>query len=251
MNGADLVDGSPVRAALDAGLNEISANFDDLSGLEALAGAELDLDLNLNPLGVEFDLSQLIQEPENAENETVETASVSAESKAEVDACLEACAAGGAAEVAAAVGRGEPVPAATGTGLGNAPINTMQVPPGLVAGRGGGAAAAGAGASPVIAGGGQMTRDPSFGITGPAAVGWAGAAPAVSAGEAISRQSSIDINTLMQVRVARIGGLRERCCGVVWCSVVLLRCCGFVVCFWQFGCTLLRYHTYTSLSGRS
>lgn len=214
MNGADLVDGSPVRAALDAGLNEISANFDDLSGLEALAGAELDLDLNLNPLGVEFDLSQLIQEPENLENAV--NGNGNAESKAEVEACLEACQAGGAAEVAAAVENGQPLPLPEATGMGNASVNTMQVPPGLVAGRGGGAAG-GAGAAPVITGGGEMSRDPSFGISGPAAVGWAGAAPVVSsAGEALSRQSSIDINTLMQVRVVDLkdGIMLLRSCGV-------------------------------------
>eukprot|EP00752_Nemacystus_decipiens_P006831 g6133.t1 len=188
MNGADLVDGSPVRAALDAGLSEISANFDDLSGLEALAGGEIDLDLSLNPLGVEFDLSQLIQEPENVENgqENVESANGNAEAKTGAEVLPPAI---------TTTGTG------TGAGLGSAPTNMMQVPPGLVAGRGGGAAGSGgAGVAPVVTGGGELSRDPSFGITGPAAVGWAGAAPVVSsAGGDLSRQSSIDINTLMQM----------------------------------------------------
>eukprot|EP00903_Cladosiphon_okamuranus_P011945 g11219.t1 len=199
MNGADLVDGSPVRAALDAGLNEISTNFDDLSGLEALAGAELDLDLNLNPLGVEFDLSQLIQEPENADKSNLD-------SNPEAEAYLEACHAGGEAGIAAGVREGEPLPVSTGTE--NMPMNTMQTPLDLVPGRGIGAAR-GAGAvapvvsgaaAPVITGGGEMSRETSFGISGPAAVRWSGAAPVVSsAGQALSRQSSIDINTLMQM----------------------------------------------------
>lgn len=209
MNAADLVDGSPVRAALDAGLNEISANFDDLSGLEALTGAELDLDLNLNPLGVEFDLSQIIQEPEdNAENADNTNLNSQPDGRAETEVYLEACQAGGAAEIAAAVRKGEPPAPSTGTE--STPMNTMQVPPGLVAGRGGGAAGGAVAAAPVVSGaaapvitgGDAMSRDPSFGISGPAAMGWVGAAPVVSsAREAISRQSSIDINTLVQVRV--------------------------------------------------
>lgn len=41
------------RAALDAGLTEMGAQLSDLGGLDVLTGTDIDLD----PLGVEFDLS--------------------------------------------------------------------------------------------------------------------------------------------------------------------------------------------------
>lgn len=66
-NGTAIVSGGPLqrgvsisseqsltRASLDAGLNELGADLADLGGLEALSSGELD---DLDPLGVEFDLS--------------------------------------------------------------------------------------------------------------------------------------------------------------------------------------------------
>lgn len=142
-----------VRAALDAGLLEIGAQLSDLGGLDALGAADLDLD----PLGVEFDLSQLDQEAENVGN--------------------------GASSVA---------PPIVGLQDGQ---NYMVAPADLSA-----EAGAGGVARDFVVGGGQMMRDPSFGISGHALastmLGSAGGG--MAAGEALSRQSSLDINTIMQ-----------------------------------------------------
>lgn len=224
MNGAALVNGSPLRAALDAGLSEIGAHFDDLSGLGILGSTNPDLD----PLGVEFDLSQLPQEPE----ESVDQEPIGV-TNGYAEASMEAYQTTGPTQGAAAVTNGGFV---LGGGRGGGSGATSQLPANLVPEMGGGgasasaangsgtAAAAGAAAVPaaaaavpdyavepglggaVITGGGELSRFPSFGISGPAAVssvlGAGGMWPGVSTsgGEFLSRNSSLDINTIMQVR---------------------------------------------------
>ncbi|CAM9588704.1 unnamed protein product [Scytosiphon promiscuus] len=223
MSGADLVDGSPLRAALDAGLSEIGAQLDDLSNLEMLGSTDLDLDLSA-PLGADFDISQLIQEPENAEFEAngrfvvSEAANGGGAVHADREASQEACHANVAAGVATAV-------AAAAAGSGKSPVlpspvavpafaaapkvgsvaNAMQIPRNLVASRGRAENAAGGGARGAVVVG-ELARTPSFGISGPAAVssmlrmGGEGVPSAMaSSGGDLSRQSSLDINTIMQM----------------------------------------------------
>lgn len=192
MSGSDIADGgSQVRAALDAGLSEMGASFNDLGGLGILEGTGADLDLDLG-LGSEFDLSQL-ESPE-------QVVEASGEAQASLSAVAAMSGVVGATDVPAAGSGGAP-PRPPGEG-GAAAVNSMQVPAGLVAGRNGnsvtGSRGAGAGA-PVIIGGGEISRGPSFGISGPAAVSSILGPAGASSGGPISRQSSLDINTIMQV----------------------------------------------------
>ncbi|CAM9331304.1 unnamed protein product [Ectocarpus sp. 8 AP-2014] len=196
VSASDIADGGgQLRAALDAGLAEMGAPFNDFGGLGILegSGAELDLDLGL---GSEFDLSQL-ESPEQV-----------VEASGEAEASLSAASAAGSRTVsatdvpAAGSGGGPPPPPPPGAG-GAAAINSMQIPAGLVAGRSGsssvaGSRGAGAGA-PVFIGGGEISRGPSFGISGPAAVSSILGPAGASSGGALSRQSSLDINTIMQM----------------------------------------------------
>ncbi|CAN0146584.1 unnamed protein product [Ectocarpus sp. 8 AP-2014] len=163
----------------------MGAPFNDLGGLGILEGSGADLDLDLG-LGSEFDLSQL-ESPEQV-----------VEASGEAEASLSAAAAAAAAAGSRTVGATD-VPAAGGA----AAVYSMQIPAGLVAGRSGsssvaGSRGAGAGA-PVIIGGGDISRGPSFGISGPAAVSSILEPAGASSGGALSRQSSLDINTIMQM----------------------------------------------------
>lgn len=209
------MDGSPLRAALDAGLSEIGAHFDDLSGLGILGSTDPDLD----PLGVEFDLSQLPQEPEEEETAgqrvPVGAASLGPSYQAidhrapAVAAAATAVVEGGSLPRVGGAGGGRSANLVARSGVGGAGAGA-----GVGAGATGGAAAADAAAGhapagAVIVGGGDLSRGPSFGISGPAAVSsvlgaggaWAGAGAGVPAlGEPLLRQSSLDINTIMQVR---------------------------------------------------
>lgn len=220
MNAADLVDGSPLRVALDAGLSEIGAQLDDLSNLDMLGATELDLDLSA-PLGAEFDISQLIQEPEIAELDPnsrvvvsgapIEGGTVSANAEALQEGCPTNVTAAAVAAAVAERGR-SPVPVPVSAAQVGSATNPMDIPPNLVAGRGRGQQAGGGGGAkaPVVVG--ELSRTPSFGISGPAAVssilrmGGEVAMPAAmpaamgSSGGGISRQSSLDMNTIMQVR---------------------------------------------------
>ena len=184
-----------VRATMGAHLTEMAGQLGDLGGLEALVAGDIDLD----PLGVEFDLSQL-PEADNL-----------------------AGAGGGAVEesTAASVVVGHVEKAGGGS-------TNMDIPANLKAGKSWEAALAavgGGGVSPFgmqggfgsvagpmsrdtsfgmagIVGGGPLSRDASFGITGHAAASsmMRSSSSGVVGGEHLSRQSSLDINTIMQVR---------------------------------------------------
>lgn len=183
-----------LRAALDAGLSEIGAHLSDLGGLDDLGAADLDFD----PLGVEFDLSQLEQDPENVGN-----------------------------------GTSSPSVAPPVVGLQDGGQNGMAAPADLSAEAGGAVAAVGG----VVMGGGEMVRDPSFGISGHAVASTVMASVgggSTLAGEPLSRQSSLDINTIMQASFCFfLGGgrgeagdcTRHMLTNRVLNPVVLILCC--------------------------
>ena len=188
----------------------------DLGNFEQLVGGDIDLD----PLGVEFDLSQL-QEADNV----VGSAGAGGGHESmpapvvvglwerglamEIPANLKT---GKSWEAAlAAVGAGGGVPllsrdtsfGVAGSVVGGGPMSrdTSFGLAGGVVGGGPMSRDTSFGMAGVVLGGGPMSRDTSFGISGLAAAsgGLASPQPGVMVGEPLSRQSSLDMNTIMQV----------------------------------------------------
>lgn len=183
-----------LRAALDAGLTEIGNQLTDFSGLAAFSSGVPDLDLD--PLGVDFDVGHL-QETDYAPNPST--------------------------SIAGAV-----------MGPQEGSIASVSLSAGLTAGTVGGdlgGTLMAAAAVTTLSGGGEMSRIPSFGITGHPAMPTI-VANGMTPGKAIPRQSSLDINTILQVCPLRcpssakvLGCTRRIMCtrGTQLCSALLDR----------------------------
>lgn len=140
-----------LRAALEAGVSEIP-QLSSMGSLDALAA-----DLDIAPLGVEFDVSGTEYLPAGSSD-------VSSPSSSNVP-------------VVGGLQEGE----AEGRIGGGAVISSSSE---MEGGRGVGG----------VEGGGELFRNPSFGIMGHAA-----ASSSLGRGEPMSRQSSLDMNIIMQV----------------------------------------------------
>lgn len=166
-----------LRASLEAGLSEIGTGQlpEMMGGLSPLGMNDADFD----PFGVDFDLSQ-----HDAENNAV---TINGHN-------------GSTSPLAA-----PPVSASTGLLPQQGVAGGMGIPPGLMTGKGFGSGFGGGhNGVAMITGGEELSRDPSFGISGFGATSAMTITPMSSVppvgGGALVRQSSLDMYTILQVR---------------------------------------------------